>query len=69
VTVHIYGKTGCIVRTLDCGYLEKGNYITKERAIFWDGKDRNGEKVSSGTYFYTLKTGVLKTTKKMILLK
>lgn len=69
VTVNIYDKTGRLVQMLDCGYLEKGKYLTKKRAVFWDGRDKNGERVSSGIYFYAFKAGDFRITKKMILLK
>ncbi|MCC7430246.1 T9SS type A sorting domain-containing protein, partial [bacterium] len=37
--------------------------------IVWDGKDERGNTVSSGVYFYQLKTTDFTDTKKMILLK
>jgi len=41
-----------------------GNY-----SIIWNGIDDNGKSVSSGIYFYKLKTGNFEKTKKMILMK
>jgi len=38
-------------------------------SVIWDGKNDDGEKASSGVYFYTLVAGHFKATKKMILLK
>lgn len=35
----------------------------------WDGKDEQGNKVSSGVYFYQLRAGSYNQTKKMVLLK
>lgn len=37
--------------------------------ITWNGKDDSGNPVSSGIYFYKLKSGVYTSTKKMILMK
>ena len=37
--------------------------------VAWDGTDDNGKVVSSGVYFYRLKSGGYTSTKKMILLK
>jgi flagellar hook assembly protein FlgD len=41
-----------------------GNY-----KIIWDGKDNSGNEVSSGIYFYQLKTAEYISSKKMVLLK
>ncbi len=38
-------------------------------SVQWNGLDRNGVKVSSGTYFYTLKFGNFSKTKQMTFLK
>jgi hypothetical protein len=51
------------------GYLEAGSYVSQLRAIYWDGKTDTGERVASGTYFYTLRTEVYTSTQKMIILK
>ena len=40
-----------------------------EKSITWNGKDESGNNVSSGIYFYTLKTGKTVITKKMVLIK
>jgi hypothetical protein len=37
--------------------------------VVWNGKDENGKSVTSGIYFYELKSGNYTSTKKMILLK
>jgi len=51
------------------GYLEAGRYVSRSRAIYWDGKTDTGERVANGTYFYTLKTEGYTSTQKMIILK
>ena len=69
VTVSIYAASGHLVRTLDLGHLRSGFYATKEDAVHWDGRNEQGDKVASGVYFYTLKTGDASYTRKMLLLK
>ena len=40
-----------------------------QSSMVWDGKDMNNESVSSGIYFYKLKTSSFERTNKMILMK
>ena len=40
-----------------------------QHSAFWNGKDDDGKSVSSGIYFYKLKTGNYEKTKRMVLLK
>ncbi|MBP7309797.1 MAG: chitobiase/beta-hexosaminidase C-terminal domain-containing protein [Candidatus Cloacimonetes bacterium] len=37
--------------------------------ISWDGRDNNGSSVSSGVYYFRLKSGSYSSTKKMVLMK
>jgi hypothetical protein len=60
----IYDVEGRLVRTLSDGILDAG---IKEYE--WDGRDARGDLVSSGVYFYQLKSGKKVLTKKMVLLK
>lgn len=39
------------------------------KSVVWNGTNDNGEMVSGGMYFYTLKTNTFSETTKMILLK
>ncbi|MFQ6092861.1 MAG: S8 family serine peptidase [bacterium] len=65
VTLKIYNLLGQEVRTLVDRAQEPGYY-----AVTWDGRDGNGDQVSSGVYFYRLTAGVTFTaTKRMVLLK
>jgi len=64
VNLIIYDTTGRVVRTLKNGYQPAGVY-----EIQWQGHDDSGKPVSSGIYFYQLKTNGYIQTKKMILLK
>jgi hypothetical protein len=40
-----------------------------EYSVVWNGKDQTGKPVSSGIYFYKLKSGKFEKTKKMLLMK
>ena len=66
VKIHIYDVAGYLVRTLDLGTKPVGNYLSREQAAYWDGRNDMGEGVSSGVYFYTLATGDYQTTRRMI---
>lgn len=63
-TLKIYNIRGQLVRTLVDEDLRSGKHKVK-----WDGKDYSNNEVSSGIYFYQLKTGEEKKTRKMVLVK
>jgi outer membrane lipoprotein-sorting protein len=69
VVIRIYSSRGQLVRMLDLGYKNPGSYTTGSNSAYWDGKDDNGQPVSSGLYFYNIKAGNFTATKKMIVLK
>jgi surface antigen len=69
VTLTIYDATGKRIRLLDLGYMPLGYYTTRGRAAYWDGRNDEGERVSSGVYFYELSAGNFKSVKKMVILK
>ena len=69
VTVHIYDARGALVRTLPLGHQRAGLYYTRSRAAYWDGRNAQGESVTSGAYFYTLKAGDFTATRKMLIRK
>jgi len=69
VALRIYDITGNFVRTITVGYQPPGRYESKEKAIYWDGRNDFGERVSSGTYFYTLTVENFTATRKMLILK
>jgi|TARA_B100001964_G_C14130701_1_gene552725 hypothetical protein len=69
VSVAIYDVAGIPVRTISMSYLQAGRYVSQSRAIYWDGRTKVGERVASGTYFYTLKADTSTFTQKMIILK
>src|SRR3972149_409666 len=62
-SLKIYNILGQLVRTLVDEEKAPGNY-----KVVWDGKDNSGKEVSSGIYFYQLKTKDFTSSKKMVLL-
>jgi len=64
VNLTIYDTTGRVIKILRNEYQTAGEY-----EIQWQGSDNSGRPVSSGIYFYQLKTNGNIQTKKMILLK
>ena len=69
VTVKIYDVSGSLVRTIGVGHKPVGYYLTRERAVYWDGRNQTGEPVSSGVYFYTLITDDYTETRRMVIVK
>ena len=69
VNVRIYDVEGKLVRDLDIGYQRAGRYLSRQNAVYWDGRDQLGESVSSGVYFYTLKAAGFSDTRRMVILK
>jgi hypothetical protein len=64
VELDVYNIKGQKVKTLVNSTLDVGNH-----EFVWDGRDNNNKSLSSGVYFYKLKTGTLILTNKMLLLK
>jgi photosystem II stability/assembly factor-like uncharacterized protein len=69
VTLTVYDITGMVVRTLSVGHQSAGVYESKDRAIYWDGRNDFGERVASGIYFYNLKANTFAETRRMLVLK
>jgi hypothetical protein len=69
VVIHIHNMRGQLIRSIFVGWQTAGSYVTKDRAIYWDGRDNLGERVSSGIYFYTLRAGNFKATRRMLMVK
>ena len=51
------------------GHQPAGIYQNRSRAAYWDGKNKLGEPVASGLYFYTLTAGKFTATRKMLIRK
>ncbi|MFC1717035.1 fibronectin type III domain-containing protein [Candidatus Poribacteria bacterium] len=69
VVIHIYSASGQLVRTIDLGFKDAGYYSTKEKTVYWDGQNDDGEQVSSGLYFYQISAGSFSAMKKMTILR
>ena len=69
VNLTIYDINGEVVRDIDVGHQTAAKYDTRAKAIYWDGRNRFGEQVASGIYFYSLSAGDFSGTRKMVILK
>ncbi len=69
VTIHIYNLTGQKVRTVHLGFLNRGEYLTKGKSYYWNGKNDAGKNVASGFYLYELRTDSFSKVRRMLLLK
>ena len=65
VRIRIYDAAGHLVRELDLGTKLARSYLSREQAVYWDGRNDMGEVVSSGVYFYTLEAGDYRRTRRM----
>ncbi|MDD4050929.1 MAG: FlgD immunoglobulin-like domain containing protein [candidate division Zixibacteria bacterium] len=64
VKVAVFNILGQNIKDLVDGYMEAGYH-----QVVWDGKDRSGDAVASGIYFYKISANNFSDTKKMVLLK
>ncbi|HPR18235.1 MAG TPA: T9SS type A sorting domain-containing protein, partial [Candidatus Cloacimonadota bacterium] len=62
--IEIYNIKGQKIRTLPVS-----SSPSRKVSVVWDGTDDNNKPVSSGIYFYKLKTGKIEKTKKCLLMK
>ena len=63
-SLRVYNLKGQLVRELVNGAREAGQHT-----VVWNGKDANGNAVSSGIYFYSLTSGGKTVNRKMLLAK
>ncbi|MEW6103042.1 MAG: T9SS type A sorting domain-containing protein, partial [bacterium] len=68
VSLSIYNILGQKVKTIDVGFRKKGQYTKAKEgsAIFFDLKNNQGERLSSGLYYYKLNAGKFSDTKAMV---
>ena len=69
--IEVYNLKGQKVKVLDCINRVDANARDSRftYSTVWDGTNENGYPVSSGVYFYKLKSGEIEISKKMLLLK
>ena len=64
VELSVFNMQGQKVRTLESGKMKPGYH-----AIIWNGTNDNGSRVSTGMYFYSIKTNKFQAVRKMLFLK
>lgn len=64
VELEVFSAKGQKIRTLINGDFTEGKH-----SVVWNGSDDHGNSVSSGIYFYKMKSGKYTSTKKMLLMK
>ena len=69
VMIRIYDLSGRLIRTFDLGHKEPGFYVGRGRAVYWDGRNDGGERVSSGVYVVELQAGDFRAVRRMMLVK
>ena len=69
VSLNIYNSEGLLIRDINLGLKPAGSYRDKTRAMYWNGKNQQGEPVASGVYFYRIRAGDYSQIRKMVILK
>jgi len=64
VRLTVFNMLGQEIRTLVDGLAPAGKY-----AVTWDGRDRNGQRIAKGVYFYRLHAAGLVKTNKLVVLR
>ncbi len=54
VVMNLFNSDGDPIRQLRLGHQVAGTYYNRDRAAYWDGRNGQGEQVSSGVYFYQI---------------
>jgi hypothetical protein len=64
VEISVYDVRGCLVRKIVDETKTPGSY-----QVHWDGRDEQGQQVSSGVYLYRIAAGEFISTRKMLLVR
>ncbi len=69
VVLMVYDANGRLVRELALGSKAAGMYTSKDRAIYWDGRNAQGEAVASGIYLFSMKAGDFTAVRRALVVK
>ena len=69
VSIRIFDASGKVVRQIGLGYLDTGSYVSRKRAVYWNGRSDLGEYMSSGIYFCQISAGHFSAMRKMVIMK
>ena len=69
VRISIYSVDGNRIRKLQADARNRGEYTTRGSAVYWDGKNDEGEPAANGTYFYHFQAGDYRASKKMVIMR
>ena len=69
VVIKIYNVKGELVRSIEVGKQAAGTYQSREQAVYWDGRNQQGQPAASGVYFYQLSAGDFSQTRRMVVMK
>ena len=69
VRIWIHAASGQLVRSFDLGMQSAGEYVSRERAVYWNGRNNVGEAVSSGVYFCTVRAGEWTATRRLVIVR
>ena len=68
-TTNLHGDTRIEIYNLRGQKIKQYSILNSQSSIVWDGTDQTNKPVSSGIYFYKMKSENFEQTKKMILMK
>lgn len=54
VQISIYDFAGYLVQKMRIGECDAGDYLDTNQAVYWDGRDKSGQAITSGNYFAVL---------------
>jgi len=69
VMIKIYSMKGELVRKIDLGQRQPGDYLDRQKAAYWDGRNESGEQVASNIYFTVMEAGEFKSVRKMVMVR
>jgi hypothetical protein len=69
IMFRIYNMSGELIREVDLGLVSKGYYLTRDRALRWDGRSEKGERVTSGVYICQMVTRGESLTSRIVIVK